>query len=273
MGGKARCPGHPLELGGRTAVYKWGLRAEGPRPLTDCGYGSLACGRWLRGPHLETWDTVPAEGLRLSARVPSVSSPEGSPSPLCILPQTHLILKTGPPTRPAWGRGPPPLTPPTPHCLGGTYLRRSGCFGWLGSDVCLRDHPTPQRGLQQPDGGSQPQHGCRAELLGRVKFRACTRCALWSLELFIARGGSCSCPLLSRGLAEGSLLGTGRERASDQQLQAQTLLWLLRGFRLLAFREDWPLERTFTSLWGRSSTKKPDQRSWFEKARREGDII
>lgn len=117
MGGKARCPGHPLELGGRTAVYKWGLRAEGPRPLTDCGYGSLACGRWLRGPHLETWDTVPAEGLRLSARVPSVSSPEGSPS-LCILPQTHLILKTGPPTRPAWGRGPPPLTPyPSPPRL------------------------------------------------------------------------------------------------------------------------------------------------------------
>lgn len=59
----------------------------------------------------------------------------------------------------------------------------------------------------------------------------CTRCALWSLELFIARGGSCSCPLLSQGLAEGSLLGTGRERASDQQLQAQPLLWLLRGLQ------------------------------------------
>ena len=34
-----------------------------------------------------------------------------------------------------------------------------------------------------------------------------------------------------------------------------------------------PLERTFTSLWGRSSTKEQDQRSWFEKARGKSDII
>ena len=131
IGGKARCPGHPPTSAG-SSVYKRGLRAEGPCPPTDCSFGSLACGRWLQGPHLETWDTSSLVLLRLSTRVPSVSRPEGSPSPLCLLPQTHLILKTSqdhPLALP--GVGAPTPHPPLPTALVGPTFGEVGVLAGL----------------------------------------------------------------------------------------------------------------------------------------------
>ena len=120
MGGEARCPGRPPTSAVTTVVYKWGLRTEGPRPPTDCSFGSLACGWWLQGPRLETWDTVPAQGLRLSTRVPSKQAWKKPLSPLHPASNPpHPENISGPPTRPTWGRGPPP---PTPHPLLPTAL-------------------------------------------------------------------------------------------------------------------------------------------------------
>lgn len=131
---------------------------------------------------------------------------------------------------------------------------------WLAwQHVRLRPTPNPGRGLQQPDGEIVPQHGCRAERRSREVRRAH---GVPLVAGAYSQGGSCSY-LLSQGLAEGSLLGTGRERASDQQLQAQPLLVAPGGgFRAACIQGGTALERTLTSLWEGAQQRSRILRSW-----------